>query len=97
MFYNKIAVLTLISIEILILLATFFTKVVIESDASYRAINLANRYLIEKFSKEDLIRFNEKVEVNIAKTVPMYYYTLLMQGGIMLIIAEVIAVILGGI
>lgn len=95
MFYNKneTLALVLISIEILILLATFFAKVVIESDASYRAINLANKYLEGKFDNEGIKIFNKKIEENIVKSVPMYYFTLLMQGGIMLILAEIIAII----
>jgi hypothetical protein len=94
LFYNKDEKigLILVTVQILLWFATFFIKVVIESDASYRAANLANKYLEDKIDKSLLEKFNKKVEENIYTVVPKYYFSLFMQGGIMILICEMIAI-----
>lgn len=93
-FYNRneVTSLILIGVQILLWITTFFIKVVIESDASYRAVNLANKYLENKIDRTLLEKFNRKAEKNIYTVVPKYYFSLLMQGGIMILICQMIAI-----
>jgi hypothetical protein len=80
----------LLFIQILLVLMTFFVKVVIESDACYRSVGLAEEYLKDKIDEEKLKKYLSKLNDNIIRTVPLYYYSMLSQGFIMVIICRVI-------
>lgn len=80
----------LLFIQILLVLMTFFVKVVIESDACYRSVGLAEEYLKDKIDEEKLKKYLLKLNDNIIRTVPLYYYSMLSQGFIMVIICRVV-------
>jgi len=80
----------LLFIQILIVLMTFFVKVVIESDACYRSVRIAEKYLKDKLDENTLNKYVSKLNSNIIKTVPLYYYSMLSQGLAMTIIIRFI-------
>jgi len=94
-FYIESAELKLILsvIQILVLLITLFAKIVIESDACYRSVNVAEEYLADKFGIEKSKKYKTKIEANLYDIIPMYYINFLMQGGIMVILVQIIAMI----
>lgn len=78
----------LLFIQLILVLMTFFVKVVIESDACYRSLKVAENYLIGKMSESKLKEYILKLENNLLKSVPLYYYSILSQGLIMVIIVR---------
>jgi len=94
-FYNKNVEVrfTLLLIQIFIFFSTFFVKVVLESDATYRAVLVSLEYLHDKLEEKQLKTFKQIVEENLYKLVPMSYFGLFVQGVILLIIAQVGAVL----
>jgi len=83
----------LLFIQILIVLMTFFVKVVIESDACYRSVTVAEEYLKDKIQENKLKKYVSKLNENVVKTVPLYYCSMLSQGLLMVIIARIIYII----
>ena len=84
---------TLLFIQILLVLATFFVKVVIESDACYRSLGVAEEYLKDKIEENKLKKYILKLNDNVIKTIPLYYYSMLSQGVIMVIVTKIIYLI----
>ncbi len=95
-FYNKNLELrlSLLLIQIFIFSATFFIKIVLESDATYRGPILAFRYLTDKIDKVSLRNFEKNVEERLYKMVPMSYFSLYMQGAVLMIITQVGAILI---
>ena len=93
MFYTEKNELLLISIQILILLGVMFVKVVIEGDASYRSVKLAEEYLENKINKEEKEQYIKESAELVYKLMPIYYFNFLSQGLIMIIINIVISLI----
>ena len=93
-FYNRNIELrlTLLLVQLFIFILTFFIKVTLESDATYRAPNLAFEYLAEKVNSNELKHFKKEVENKLYKIVPVSYFGLYMQGALLLIIAQVGAI-----
>lgn len=93
-FYNRDVNLrlTLLLIQMAIFILTFFIKVTLESDATYRGPNLAFDYLSEKVDTKTLKSFKKEIEDKLYKLVPISYFGLYMQGALLLIIAQVGAI-----
>ena len=93
-FYNKDTSIRmpLLIIQLLIFVATFFMKIVLESDATYRGPQLAFSYLSDKVGKDEIKGFKDNVEEKLYKMVPASYFGLYMQGAMLLIIAQVGAI-----
>jgi len=89
-FYNKDLNLrfNLLLIQMFIFIITFFMKIVLESDATYRGPELAFEYLSSKVPNDILNQFKEKVRSKLYKMVPVSYFGLYMQGAMLLIIAQ---------
>lgn len=84
----------LITIQLLILLATIFVKVVIEADAGYRSINLAKEYLSGKVGEKELKKYIDKSSELIYSLIPVYYFNFFSQGMIMIIINIILSIIM---
>lgn len=91
--YNEQFELVLISIQLLILIGTLFVKVVIEGDASYRSVDLAEEYLLTMFDKEKVENYISKIKPFIYNLMPIYYYNFLLQGIIMVIINLIMIIV----
>ena len=89
-FYNKDLELrfNLLLIQFFIFILTFFIKVTLESDATYRGPELAFTYLKDKVNEKDLTDFKKNVEGKLYPIVPMSYFSFYMQGALLLIIAQ---------
>jgi len=89
-FYNRDLELrlSLLLVQVFIFIATFFMKIVLESDATYRGPELACRYLSDKVDKNSIMKFRKDVEEKLYKLVPASYFGLYMQGAVLLIIAQ---------
>ncbi|MBQ7668863.1 MAG: zinc metallopeptidase [Clostridia bacterium] len=85
--------LMLLVIQIFIWFITTFVKMVIESDACYRSVQFAKDYLTQKIGQDTAAKFTDKVEIKVYESIPMYFINFLVQGGIMAIIAQIIALI----
>jgi len=83
----------LLFVQILVVIMTFFVKIVIESDACYRAVGVAEEYLKDKIDEDKLKKYVSKLNQNVIKTVPLYYYSIISQGLCMVIITRVIYLI----
>jgi len=84
----------LLIIQLFIFIATFFMKIVLESDATYRAVNVSVGYLREKIGVENSEIFKNTIEEKLYKLVPISYIGLYMQGAILLLIAQIGAVLI---
>lgn len=95
-FYNNDTNLrfNLLLIQIFILFINFFMKVVLESEATYRAVDVAISYLGQKVEIEKLNNFKKKVEEKLYKMVPFSYFSHYMQGAILVIIAQIGAILI---
>lgn len=95
-FYNKNTELrfSLLLVQVFVFFITFFIKVVLESDATYRAVLVSLEYLHDKINSKQLKIFKQIVEDNLYKLIPMSYFGLFVQGAILLIIAQVGAVLI---
>jgi len=95
-FYNRDIDLrlSLLLVQVGIFIATFFIKIVLESDATYRGPELAFRYLENIAGKEKIEEFRVKVEKKLFGMIPMSYFGLYMQGALLLIIAQVGAILI---
>jgi len=93
-FYNKDVDLrfNLLLVQLFIFILTFFIKVVLESDATYRGPELAFTYLENKVSEKDLKEFKENIRSKLYQIVPMSYFSLYSQGALLLIIAQMGAI-----
>ena len=93
-FYNKAPNLrlSLLLVQVFIFITTFFIKIVLESDATYRGPELAFQYLEDKVDKNAVIRFRKNIEGKLFSLVPMSYFGLYMQGAMLLMIAQVGAI-----
>ena len=89
-FYNKNIELRmdLLLIQLFIFILTFFVKIVLESDATYRGPILAFDYLGTKLKSGELKNFKKTVEEKLYNIVPMSYFGLYMQGAMLLLIAQ---------
>lgn len=94
-FYNKNMELrfALLLVQVFIFFVTFFIKIVLESDATYRAVLVSLEYLHDKLNPKQLKLFKQIVEENLYKLVPVSYFGLFTQGVILLIIAQFGAVL----
>ena len=86
--------LTLLLIQIFIFIVTFVLKVITESDATYRATIVASDVLKDKLDKDVLNSFIKKVENEIYSIAPIMYFSLYMQGIILLIINQIGAILI---
>ena len=73
---------------------TLFVKVVIEGDASYRSVDLAEEYLLTMFDKEKVKNYISKIRPFIYNLMPIYYYNFLSQGLIMVIVNLIIVIVI---
>lgn len=92
--YNGGAEMPIIAIQILLLIGTLFVKVVIEGDASYRSVDLAEEYLLTMFDKEKVKNYISKIRPFIYNLMPIYYYNFLSQGLIMVIVNLIIVIVI---
>ena len=86
--------LLLIAIQLVILLGTLFVKVVIEGDASYRSIDLAETYLMTKITKQELESYIKEIRRIIYNLMPVYYINFFSQGMLMIIINIIVTLIM---
>lgn len=86
--------LALLLIQIFIFIITFVLKVITESDATYRATIVASDVLKDKLDKDVLNSFIKKVENEIYSIAPIMYFSLYMQGAILLIINQIGAILI---
>lgn len=93
MFHVEINELLLISIQLIMLLGTLFVKVVIEGDASYRSVKLAEEYLKNKINKEEKEQYIKESAELVYKLMPVYYFNFFSQGMIMIIINTIVALV----
>ena len=89
-FYNRNLDLrfNLLLIQLFIFILTFFIKVTLESDATYRGPELAFTYLKDKVNEKDLTEFKKNIQNKLYPIVPMSYFSFYMQGALLLIIAQ---------
>lgn len=90
--YEKFEI-ELIFIQLLILLGTFFAKVVIEGDASYRSIGLAEKFLNTKIERDVTEEYISNCKKIIYESMAIYYLNFFSQGMLMLIINMIIMLI----
>lgn len=90
---TKINEMVLVMFQLLILIGTLFAKVVIEGDATYRSIDLAEKYLISRVDKKEVMNYVCEMRRLIYKLMPIYYMNFYIQGMTMIIINIVIALI----
>ena len=83
----------LIFIQLLILLGTLFVKVVIEGDASYRSVSLAEKYLKTKIENQEAEEYALQCGQIIYDTMAIYYINFLLQGMFMIITNIILAFI----
>jgi len=83
----------LLIIQIFVLFITLFAKIVIESDACYRSVALAEEYLEDKIGAKNARKYRKKLEKIIYGAIPMYYINFLIQGAFMAIIVQLIAIL----
>lgn len=95
-FYNKNMELRLwlLLVQVFIFIATFFIKVTLESDASYRGPQLAFEYLEEKVGSDEIENIKKEVNGKLYKMIPISYFSLYMQGAMLMIIAQVGAILI---
>lgn len=95
-FYNSSENLrmTLLLIQIFIFLITFMLKIITESDATYRAPIVAYDFLSDKIDKKSLDEFKKKIEKEVYSIIPTFYFSLFMQGAMLLIINQVGAILI---
>ena len=86
--------LALLLIQIFIFIITFVLKIITESDATYRATIVANDFLADKVEKEALSNFIKNAENEIYSIAPIMYFSLYMQGAILLIINQIGAILI---
>lgn len=86
--------LTLLLIQIFIFVITFMLKVITESDATYRAPKVAYDFLKDKVDEKSLNDFINKVEGEIYSITSLMYFSLYMQGAILLIINQIGAILI---
>lgn len=93
-FYNRNIEIRfeLLLFQVFIFILTFFIKITLESDATYRGPNLAFEYLEDKVEANELKRFKALVCENLYKIIPMSYFSLYMQGAMLMIIAQLGAI-----
>ena len=75
-------------------IVTFVLKVITESDATYRATIIANDFLKDKVERETLNNFVKKIENEVYSIAPVMYFSLYMQGAILLIINQIGAILI---
>lgn len=92
-FYNKNSDtrFALLLVQVFIFIMTFFVKIVLESDASYRGPELAFSYLEDKMGSEELKAFKNSVRNKMCGIIPVFYFSIYMQGAILLMLAQVCA------
>jgi hypothetical protein len=73
---------------------TFFIKITLESDATYRGPNLAFEYLETKINNKEIKDFKKEIENKLYNIVPISYFSLYMQGVLLLIIAQIGAILI---
>lgn len=78
-------------IQIFVLFITLFAKIVIESEACYRSAILATDYLEDKIGIEKAKNYKKKIEDKLYDVIPVYYINFLIQGGVMALIVQIIA------
>ena len=95
-FYNSSETLrmALLLIQIFVFLITFMLKIITESDATYRAPMVAYDFLSDKVDKKSLDEFKKKIEIEIYSIVPTVYFSLFMQGAMLLIINQIGAILI---
>ena len=86
--------LALLLIQIFIFIITFILKIITESDATYRATIIANDFLKDKVVGETLNNFVKKIENEVYSIAPVMYFSLYMQGAILLIINQIGAILI---
>ena len=91
---NQDVRMTLLLIQIFIFLITFMLKIITESDATYRAPIVAYDFLSDKVNKKSLDEFKKKVEDEIYSIIPIFYFSLFMQGAMLLIINQIGAILI---
>lgn len=95
-FYNKNSDirLALLFVQMAIFLTTFVLKIITESDASYRAPEVAIEFMTDKVDKDTLNKFRKQVREELYPIMPMFYFSLFMQGAVLLIINQVAAILI---
>ena len=86
--------LALLLIQIFIFIITFILKIITESDATYRATIIANDLLKNKVEEETLNNIVKKIENEVYSIAPVMYFSLYMQGAILLIINQIGAILI---
>lgn len=85
--------LPLLLIQLFIFLLAFFIKVVLESDASYRSLMVASSYIESRTDRKISIKFENCVKDKLYALMPKFYFALFMQGAILLLLAQIAALI----
>jgi len=84
---------SLLLIQLFIFLITFFIKVVLESEASYRSISVASRYIESRTERKIATKFENCVKDKLYSLMPKFYFSLFIQGATLLILAQIGAII----
>lgn len=84
---------TLISVQLLVMLGTLFAKVVIEGDATYRSVDLAEIFLTNNVSEEEARKYIAEMRKLVYNLMPIYYMNFLIQGMSMIVINMAVAMI----
>ena len=79
----------LLLIQLFIFLLTFLIKVILESDASYRAISVASDYIEVRTNHIVASKFKNLLKNKLYQIMPTFYFTLFMQGAILLLICQI--------
>ena len=89
-FYNKNLELrmNLLLVQLFIFVLTFFVKIVLESDATYRSTVLAFNFLESKLKSNEIASFKKDVEEKLYPIIPLSYFSLYLQGATLLLIAQ---------
>lgn len=82
----------LLIIQLFIFIVTFVLKIIVESDATYRATIVARDYLQNKVVDNAINEFIKKMQSEIYSIVPMFYFSLFIQGAMLLIINQLGAI-----
>lgn len=80
---------SLLLIQVFIFFITFFIKVVLESDASYRALSVASSYIESRTDRKTTLAFENCIKDKLYTLMPKFYFSLFMQGGSLLLLAQI--------
>jgi len=78
----------LLIIQVFLFFITFFIKIVLESDASYRAISVASSYIESRTERRIALKFENCLKDKLYSLMPKFYFSLFTQGATLLLLAQ---------